>query len=154
MADGQLLMDPAVRRATDPVWDKVKDQVTPAEWVMHAPLIAEINALKKQRDAVILAHNYMTPEIFHGVGDFVGDSLALAKEAARSDAKVIVQAGVHFMAETSKILSPDKTILIPDPLAGCSLASSITGADVRLIKQRYPGLPVVTYVNTSAEVLT
>ena len=152
MADGQLLMDPGVRRATDPVWDKVKDHVTPAEWALHAPLIAEINALKIQRDAVILAHNYMTPEIFHGVGDFVGDSLALAKEAARSDAKVIVQAGVHFMAETSKILSPDKTILIPDPLAGCSLASSITGADVRLIKQRYPGLPVVTYVNTTADV--
>ena len=152
MADGQLLMDPGVRRATDPVWDKVKDHVTPAEWALHAPLIAEVNALKKQRDAVILAHNYMTPEIFHGVGDFVGDSLALAKEAARSDAKVIVQAGVHFMAETSKILSPDKTILIPDPLAGCSLASSITGADVRLIKQRYPGLPVVTYVNTTADV--
>ena len=152
MADGQLLMDPGVRRATDPVWDKVKDHVTPAEWALHAPLIAEINALKIQRDAVILAHNYMTPEIFHGVGDFVGDSLALAKEAARSDAKVIVQAGVHFMAETSKILSPDKTILSPDPLAGCSLASSITGADVRLIKQRYPGLPVVTYVNTTADV--
>ena len=152
MADGQFLMDPALRRATDPLWDKVKDHVTPAEWALHAPLIAEINALKLQRDAVILAHNYMTPEIFHGVGDFVGDSLALAKEAARSDAKVIVQAGVHFMAETSKILSPDKTILIPDPLAGCSLASSITGADVRLIKQRYPGLPVVTYVNTTADV--
>ena len=152
MADGQLLMDPGVRRATDPVWDKVKDHVTPAEWALHAPLIAEINALKIQRDAVILAHNYMTPEIFHGVGDFVGDSLALAKEAARSDAKVIVQAGVHFMAETSKILSPDKTVLIPDLRAGCSLASSITGADVRLIKQRYPGLPVVTYVNTTADV--
>jgi quinolinate synthase len=152
MADGQLMMDSAIRRATDPVWDKVKDHVTPAEWALHAPLIAEINALKIQRDAVILAHNYMTPEIFHGVGDFVGDSLALAKEAARSDAKVIVQAGVHFMAETSKILSPEKTILIPDPLAGCSLASSITGADVRLIKQRYPGLPVVTYVNTTADV--
>ncbi|MBA4000252.1 quinolinate synthase NadA [Brevundimonas sp.] len=152
MADGQMLFAPELDRKNDPVWDKVKDHVTPAEWALHAPLIAEINALKIQRDAVILAHNYMTPEIFHGVGDFVGDSLALAKEAARSDAKVIVQAGVHFMAETSKILSPDKTILIPDPLAGCSLASSITGADVRLIKQRYPGLPVVTYVNTTADV--
>ncbi|MFN4295665.1 MAG: quinolinate synthase NadA [Brevundimonas sp.] len=152
MADGQMLFAPELDRNSDPVWDKVKDHVTPAEWALHAPLIAEINALKVQRDAVILAHNYMTPEIFHGVGDFVGDSLALAKEAARSDAKVIVQAGVHFMAETSKILSPDKTILIPDPLAGCSLASSITGADVRLIKQRYPGLPVVTYVNTTADV--
>jgi len=94
----------------------------------------------------------MTPEIFHGVGDYVGDSLGLAKEAARSDAKVIMQAGVHFMAETSKILSPEKRVLIPDLRAGCSLASSITGADVRLIKQRYPGLPVVTYVNTTADV--
>jgi quinolinate synthase len=101
---------------------------------------------------VILAHNYMTPEIFHGVGDYVGDSLGLAKEAARSSAKIIVQAGVHFMAETSKILSPEKTVLIPDLRAGCSLAASITGADVRLIKQRYPGLPVVTYVNTTADV--
>ncbi|MDO8411322.1 MAG: quinolinate synthase NadA, partial [Phenylobacterium sp.] len=95
---------------------------------------------------------YMTPELFHGVGDYVGDSLGLAKEAARSDAASIVQAGVHFMAETSKILSPDKRVLIPDLRAGCSLASSITGADVRLIKQRYPGLPVVTYVNTTADV--
>src|SRR6478672_9341579 len=122
------------------------------EWRLQAPLIAEINWLKREKDAVILAHNYMTPEIFHGVGDYVGDSLGLAKEAARSDAKIIVQAGVHFMAETSKILSPEKTVLIPDLRAGCSLAASITGADVRLLKQKYPGLPVVTYVNTSADV--
>jgi quinolinate synthase len=115
-------------------------------------LIAAINDLKRQKNAVILAHNYMTPEIFHGVGDYVGDSLGLAREAAKSDAAIIVQAGVHFMAETSKVLCPDKTVLIPDLRAGCSLASSITGADVRLIKQRYPGLPVVTYVNTTAEV--
>ena len=101
---------------------------------------------------MILAHNYMTPEIFHGVGDYVGDSLGLAREAAKSNAAVIIQAGVHFMAETSKILAPDKRVLIPDLLAGCSLAASITGADVRLIKQRYPGLPVVTYVNTTADV--
>ena len=119
---------------------------------LFAPLIAAINRLKREKNAVILAHNYMTPEIFHGVGDFVGDSLALAREAAKPDAEVIVQAGVHFMAETSKILSPDKTVLIPDLRAGCSLAASITGADVRLIKQRYPGLPVVTYVNTTADV--
>jgi quinolinate synthase len=152
MADGAFRLSPAIERETAPVWAKVKDQVTPLEWTLYAPLIAEINALKKQRDAVILAHNYMTPEIFHGVGDYVGDSLGLAKEAARSDAKVIVQAGVHFMAETSKILSPEKTVLIPDLRAGCSLAASITGADVRLIKQRYPGLPVVTYVNTTADV--
>jgi len=122
------------------------------EWPVFAPVIAEINRLKKEKNAVILGHNYMTPEIFHCVSDFVGDSLALAREAARTDAKVIVQAGVHFMAETSKILSPDKTVLIPDMRAGCSLAASITGADVRLLRQKYPGLPVVTYVNTSAEV--
>ena len=153
MADGsQLAFTPAVERATQPIWDKVKSHITPMEWQVQAPLIAEINRLKKAKNAVILAHNYMTPEIFHGVGDYVGDSLGLAKEAARSDAAIIVQAGVHFMAETSKILSPDKTVLIPDLRAGCSLASSITGADVRLIKQRFPGLPIVTYVNTTADV--
>jgi quinolinate synthase len=141
-----------LRPDEDPLFAKLRGHVTPMEWRLHAPLIAEINALKRAKNAVILAHNYMTPEIFHGVGDYVGDSLGLAREAQRSDAAIIVQAGVHFMAETSKILSPEKTILIPDPLAGCSLASSITGADVRLIKQRYPGLPVVTYVNTTAEV--
>ncbi|MBS0333909.1 MAG: quinolinate synthase NadA, partial [Proteobacteria bacterium] len=152
-ADGfQLPFTPEVERATRTVWDKVQGHVTPMEWRGQAPLIAAINRLKAEKDAVILAHNYMTPEIFHGVGDFVGDSLALAKEAAKSKARVIVQAGVHFMAETSKVLSPEKTVLIPDLRAGCSLASSITGADVRLIKQRYPGVPVVTYVNTTAEV--
>ncbi len=152
-ADGfQFAFTPEVEAATAPAWEKVKRHVTPLEWRLNAPLIAEINKLKREKDAVILAHNYMTPEIFHGVGDYVGDSLGLAKEAARSDAKIIVQAGVHFMAETSKILSPEKTVLIPDLRAGCSLASSITGADVRLIKQRYPGLPVVTYVNTTADV--
>ena len=129
-----------------------RTQVTPLEWRIQAPLIAAINELKRAKNAVILAHNYMTPEIFHGVGDFVGDSLGLAREAARSDADIIVQAGVHFMAETSKVLAPQKTVLIPDLEAGCSLASSITAEDVRLIKQRYPGLPVITYVNTTAEV--
>ena len=152
MADGGLGFTPEVERETAGIWEKVRAHVSPLEWQLHAPLIAEINRLKRERDAVILAHNYMTPEIFHGVGDYVGDSLGLAKEAARSDAKVIVQAGVHFMAETSKVLSPEKTVLIPDLRAGCSLASSITGEDVRLIKQRYPGLPVVTYVNTTADV--
>jgi quinolinate synthase len=152
-ADGfQFAFTPEVQASTALSWEKVKRHVTPMEWRLHAPLIAEINRLKREKDAVVLAHNYMTPEIFHGVGDYVGDSLGLAKEAARSDAKVIVQAGVHFMAETSKILSPEKRVLIPDLRAGCSLASSITGADVRLIKQRYPGLPVVTYVNTTADV--
>lgn len=153
MADGtQFAFTPEVERATHTLWNKVQKHVTPMEWRLQAPLIAEINRLKREKNAVILAHNYMTPEIFHGVGDYVGDSLGLAKEAAKSDAAVIVQAGVHFMAETSKILSPEKKVLIPDLLAGCSLASSITGADVRLIKQRYPGLPVVTYVNTTADV--
>jgi quinolinate synthase len=154
MADGfaPLAFTPEVEAKTAPIWNKVRARVTPIEWRVHAPLIAAINELKAQKSAVILAHNYMTPDIFHGVGDYVGDSLGLAREAARSDARIIVQAGVHFMAETSKILCPDKTVLIPDLRAGCSLASSITGADVRLIKQRYPGLPVVTYVNTTAEV--
>ena len=152
-ADGfDFAFTPEVEAATAPIWPKVSGHVTPMEWRQHAPLIAEINRLKREKNAVILAHNYMTPQIFHGVGDYVGDSLGLAKEAARSDAAVIVQAGVHFMAETSKILSPEKRVLIPDLRAGCSLASSITGADVRLIKQRYPGLPVVTYVNTTADV--
>ncbi len=122
------------------------------EWPVHAPYVKAINDLKREKNAVILAHNYMTPEIFHCVADFVGDSLQLAREAAKTDAQVIVQAGVHFMAETSKVLSPDKTVLIPDMEAGCSLAASVTGADVRLLKQKYPGLPIVTYVNTSAEV--
>ena len=154
MADGSMPLPftPEVDRATAAIWQKVKSRVTPIEWRVQAPLIAAINSLKREKNAVILAHNYMTPEIFHGVGDFVGDSLGLAREAAKTEAKVIVQAGVHFMAETSKILSPDKTVLIPDLRAGCSLASSITGADVRLIRQRFPGLPVVTYVNTSADV--
>jgi len=122
------------------------------EWAQYAPLIKAINTLKAERGAVILAHNYMTPEIFHGVSDFRGDSLQLAREAAKAKADIIVQAGVHFMAETSKLLSPDKTVLIPDMRAGCSLAASITAADVRLLREAYPGVPIVTYVNTSAAV--
>ena len=154
MYDGfePMAFTPEVEAATAPLWEKVKAKVTPLEWRLQAPLISAINALKRQKNAVILAHNYMTPEIFHGVGDYVGDSLGLAREAAKSDARLIVQAGVHFMAETSKVLCPDKTVLIPDLRAGCSLAASITAADVRLIRQRHPGLPVVTYVNTTAEV--
>jgi quinolinate synthase len=148
----ELAFTDAVARATDDLYPKVARFMPRAEWRVHAPLIAEINRLKRERNAVVLAHNYMTPEIFHGVGDFAGDSLALAREAAKTKAQVIVQAGVHFMAETSKILAPEKTVLIPDTRAGCSLAASITGADVRLLKERYPGLPVVTYVNTSADV--
>jgi quinolinate synthase len=117
-----------------------------------APLLEDIARLKAERNAVVLAHNYMTPDIFHGVADLKGDSLALAKLAVDTDADVIVMAGVHFMAETAKILNPDKTVLIPDTAAGCSLAEAITGADVRLLRERYPGAPVVTYVNTSADV--
>jgi quinolinate synthase len=122
------------------------------EMPVLAPYLEAIQRLKRERNAVVLAHNYQTPEIYLGVADFVGDSLGLAQEAARTDAEVIVQCGVHFMAETSKILSPHKTVLIPDLEAGCSLAASITGADVRLLRERYPDAPVVTYVNTSAEV--
>lgn len=142
----------AVKAKTDHLYEKVAAFIPEFEWRLHAPYIAAINDLKKQKNAVVLAHNYMTPEIFNCVGDFAGDSLQLAKEAANTDADIIVQAGVHFMAETSKILCPDKTVLIPDMEAGCSLAASLTGADVRLLKQRYPGAPVVTYVNTSADV--
>ena len=148
----ELAYTDAVARATGSLYAKVSRVIPEIEWHVHAPLIAEINRLKRQKHAVILGHNYMTPEIFHCVSDFVGDSLALAREAARTDASVIVQAGVHFMAETSKILSPQKTVLIPDARAGCSLAASITAADVRLMRQKHPGLPVVTYVNTAAEV--
>jgi quinolinate synthase len=147
-----LAYTPEIARETSGLYKKIAQVVPEIEWPTFAPTIAAINKLKRERNAVILGHNYMTPEIFHCVSDFVGDSLALAREAARTDAKIIVQAGVHFMAETSKILCPEKTVLIPDPKAGCSLAASITGADVRLLKQKYPGLPIVTYVNTSADV--
>ena len=147
-----LAYDAKVKAATDPLYEQVKDFITPMEWPAIAPLVFHINRLKKAKNAVILAHNYMTPDVFRLVGDFRGDSLQLAREAARTGARVIVQAGVHFMAETSKILSPDKTVLIPDTRAGCSLAASITGADVRLIRERYPHLPIVTYVNTTADV--
>ena len=148
----ELADTPDVRSASRALYAKVAHVIPEIEWAVYAPTILAINKLKRERNAVILGHNYMTPEIFHCVSDFTGDSLALAREAAATSAKVIVQAGVHFMAETSKILCPDKTVLVPDLRAGCSLAASITGADVRLLKQRYPGLPVVTYVNTSAEV--
>jgi quinolinate synthase len=126
--------------------------IPPAEWQLFLPDIEAITRLKRERNAVILAHNYQTPEIFHGVADIVGDSLALAREAMHVEAKVIVLAGVHFMAETAKLLNPSKTVLIPDMRAGCSLADSITAQDIRLLRQRYPGVPVITYVNTSAAV--
>lgn len=142
----------AERAALEPLYEKVKRVMPRMEWELAAPYIFEINRLKKEIGAVILAHNYMTPDIFHCVSDFRGDSLQLAQEAAKTEAKIIVQAGVHFMAETSKILSPEKKVLIPDMEAGCSLASSITGEDVKLLRQKYPGVPIITYVNTSADV--
>lgn len=141
-----------VAETTAPLYDKVARVIPKIEWPFHAPYVEAINRLKKERNAIILAHNYQTPEIYHCVADFVGDSLALAREATKVDADVIVLAGVHFMAETAKLLNPEKTVIIPDAGAGCSLAESITGADVRLLRQKYPGVPVVTYVNTSAEV--
>ncbi|MCW2244348.1 quinolinate synthase NadA [Azospirillum canadense] len=141
-----------IAEATRPIYERVKRVIPAVEWPFHAPLVHEINRLKRERNAVILAHNYQTPEIFHGVADIVGDSLALAAKATQTDADVIVLAGVHFMAETAKLLNPAKTVLIPDTGAGCSLAESITAADVRLLRERYPGVPVVAYVNTSAEV--
>jgi quinolinate synthase len=150
--EAQLRYTPDVARLTQPIYEGLRHVIPEVEWGVHAPYIAAINKLKREMNAVLLVHNYQTPEIFHGVADYTGDSLGLARQAARTDAEIIVQCGVHFMAETSKILCPDKTVLIPDLEAGCSLAESITGADVRLLKERYPGVPVVTYVNTSADV--
>jgi quinolinate synthase len=143
---------PEVEAATAHLYSKVAHVIPPIEWPFYAPYIKAINDLKVVRNAVILAHNYMTPDIYHCVADIVGDSLALAKAATKTDAEVIVQAGVLFMAETSKILNPSKTVLIPDSNAGCSLAAAITGADVRLLRKRFPGVPIVAHVNTSAEV--
>ena len=147
-----LEFTPQIAEATAPIYERVRHVIPEIEWPVFAPLIDAINRLKKERNAIILAHNYQTPEIFHGVADIVGDSLQLAQEAARADAEIIVQCGVHFMAETSKLLCPQKTVLIPDMKAGCSLAASITGADVRRLREAYPGVPVVAYVNTSADV--
>ncbi len=143
---------PEVARQTAALFERVKGVIPDFEWPVHAPYVAAIQELKARRNAVVLAHNYQTPEIYHGVADYVGDSLGLAQFGAKTEADVIVLAGVHFMAETAKILSPEKTVLIPDLRAGCSLAESITAADIRLLRERYPGVPVVTYVNTSAEV--
>jgi len=143
---------PDIARRTAPLYERVRKVVPAAEWPAFAPDIDAILRLKRERNAVILAHNYQTPEIFHCVADIVGDSLALARKAAEVEADVIVLCGVHFMAETAKLMNPSRTVLLPDLEAGCSLAASITGADVRLLRQRYPGVPVVTYVNTSAEV--
>src|SRR3978361_407441 len=142
----------ATLERTAPLYQRVKSVIPPIEWPVFADDIDAILTLKRQRNAVILAHNYQTPEIFHCVADIVGDSLALAREAMLVEADIIVLAGVHFMAETAKLLNPSKTVLIPDRGAGCSLADSITPEDVRLLRQKYPGVPIVTYVNTSAAV--
>ncbi|MDC0477213.1 quinolinate synthase NadA [Pelagibacteraceae bacterium] len=139
-------------RSTSEIYKKISKYVPEIEWKVHAPLIEKINKLKKEKNAVILAHNYQTPEIYHGVADIAADSLALAVEAAKTSADIIVLCGVHFMAETAKLMSPEKKVLIPDMDAGCSLAASLTGEDVRLLKKKYPGVPVVSYVNTSAGV--
>jgi len=147
-----LPLTPGITERTQPLYDRVANVITPAEWDLFAPYVDAINRLKRERNAVILAHNYQTPEIFHGVADIVGDSLQLAREACRADADVIVVCGVHFMGETAKILNPHRTVVVPDAGAGCSLAESITAADVRGLRERYPGVPVVTYVNTSAAV--
>ena len=143
---------PEVRIATDPIYQKISKVMPEIEWSVHAPYIHKINQLKKEKNAIILAHNYQTPEIYHGIADVAADSLALAIEAAKTKADIIVMAGVHFMAETSKLMSPKKKVLLPDMTAGCSLSSSITGKDVKLLKKKYPGVPVVSYVNTSADV--
>jgi quinolinate synthase len=147
-----LKFSKAIERETETIFERVRDKIPEIEWSFYAPLIFQINRLKKEKDAVILAHNYQTPQIYHGVADVVGDSLQLAVEAIKVQQSVIVQCGVHFMAETSKMLNPGKTVLIPDSRAGCSLSESITAEDVMAMRARYPGVPVVTYVNTSAAV--
>jgi len=141
-----------VERATAPIYRKISKVLPEVEWPTFAPYIYRINQLKKEKNAVILAHNYQTPEIYHGVSDFSADSLALAIEAAKTKADIIIMCGVHFMAETAKLMSPEKKVFLPDMTAGCSLAASITGEDVRNLKKKYPGVPVVSYVNTSADV--
>ena len=141
-----------VKKATAPIYKKISKVLPEVEWPTFAPYIYRINQLKKEKNAVILAHNYQTPEIYHGVSDFSADSLALAVEAAKTKADIIVMCGVHFMAETAKLMSPEKKVLLPDMKAGCSLSSSITGKDVRNLKKKYPGVPVVSYINTSADV--
>jgi len=141
-----------IREATNPIYKKISKVLPEIEWIIHAPYIYKINKLKKEKNAIILAHNYQTPEIYHGIADLAADSLALAVEASKTSADIIVMAGVHFMAETAKLMNPTKKVLLPDMKAGCSLSSSITGEDVRLLKEKYPGVPVVSYVNTSADV--
>jgi quinolinate synthase len=138
--------------AVEPLYARVAHSVTRAEWELFAPYVARIEQLKRERNAVVLAHHYQTAEIYRCVADVVGDSLALAQAAASTDADAIVMCGVHFMAETAKLLNPGKVVLLPDLQAGCSLAESITAEDVRALRAAHPGAPVVTYVNTSAAV--
>ena len=147
-----MSLNAEIKNTTDQIFNKISGVIPEIEWKIHAPLIHKINKLKKEKNAVILAHNYQTPEIYHGIADFAADSLALAIEASKTKADIIVMCGVHFMAETAKLMSPEKKVLLPDMNAGCSLSSSITGEDVRLLKKKYPGIPVVSYVNTSADV--
>ena len=141
-----------IRKITEPIYQKISKVLPEIEWSVHAPYVYRINQLKKEKNAIILAHNYQTPEIYHGIADVSADSLALAIEASKTNADIIVMCGVHFMAETAKLMNPQKKVLLPDMDAGCSLSSSITGKDVRLLKEKYPGVPVVSYVNTSADV--
>ncbi len=152
LSDMDISFTPALEKEMSPLYDRISSVVPEIEWPFFAPYVKAINELKREKNAVILAHNYQTPEIFHCVADVVGDSLQLAREAAQAKGDMIVQCGVHFMAETSKLLNPNKKVLIPDMGAGCSLAESITGADVKALRQAYPGVPIVTYVNTSADV--
>ena len=141
-----------VKKATETIYQKISKTLPGIEWSIHAPYIHRINKLKKEKNAIILAHNYQTPEIYHGIADVAADSLALAIEASKTKSDIIIMCGVHFMAETVKLMNPQKKVLLPDMSAGCSLSSSITGKDVRLLKKKYPGVPVVSYVNTSADV--
>ena len=141
-----------VKKATEPIYQKISKTLPGIEWSIHAPYIHRINKLKKEKNAIILAHNYQTPEIYHGIADVAADSLALSIEASKTKSDIIIMCGVHFMAETVKLMNPRKKVLLPDMSAGCSLSSSITGKDVKLLKKKYPGVPVVSYVNTSADV--
>ena len=141
-----------IKKATELIYNKISRTIPEIEWSFHAPYIYEINKLKKKKNAVILAHNYQTPEIYHGISDFSADSLALAVEASKTKADIIIMCGVHFMAETAKLMNPKKKVLLPDMKAGCSLSSSISGDDVRELKRKNPGVPVVSYINTSADV--
>ena len=141
-----------VKKATETIYQKISKTLPGIEWSIHAPYIHRINKLKKEKNAIILAHNYQTPEIYHGIADVAADSLALAIEASKTKSDIIIMCGVHFMAETVKLMNPQKKVLLPDMSAGCSLSASITSKDVRLLKKKYPGVPVVSYVNTSADV--